>query len=51
MKSQATFVERREHSRDGIMGELENITYGVLRKHGVISESGHDAAPAELVGQ
>lgn len=51
MKSQATFVERREHSRDGIMGELENITYGVLRKHGVIGDSGHEAVPPEPIRQ
>jgi hypothetical protein len=51
MNSQAIFVERRKHSREGVMGELENITYSVLRKHGVISESGQEAAVAEPVTQ
>lgn len=49
MNSQGTFVERRKHSRHGVMGELENITYSVLRKHGVISESGQKAAVDEPV--
>jgi hypothetical protein len=35
MKTQANFVERREHSRVGVMAQLEDITYRVLRKHGV----------------
>ncbi len=51
MNSQATFVERRKHSREGVMGELENITYSVLRKHGVIGDSGCETATAEPVTQ
>jgi hypothetical protein len=51
MNSQVIFAERRKHSRQGIMGELENITYSVLRKHGVNSEAGQKAAVAEPVTQ
>jgi hypothetical protein len=32
MNSPAIFVERRKHSRVGVMAHLEDITYGVLRK-------------------
>jgi len=42
--SPASFVERRKHSRQGIMGELEDITYSVLRKHAAIREAGREAA-------
>jgi hypothetical protein len=51
MNSQAIFVERRKHSREGIMGELENITYSVLRKQRAIEECGREAAVAEPVMQ
>lgn len=37
MKTQANFVERRERPRVGVMAQLEDITYSVLRKHGVMS--------------
>ncbi len=40
MKSQANFVERRERPRVGVMAQLEDITYSVLRKHGVVSSLG-----------
>ncbi len=36
MKTQANFVERRERPRVGVMAQLEDITYSVLRKHGVV---------------
>jgi hypothetical protein len=49
MNSQAIFVERRKHSRNGVMGELENITYSILRKHGVLSESDREAAVGEPI--
>lgn len=29
-------IERREHSRDGVIGHLEDITYSALRRYGVI---------------
>ena len=35
MKSQANFVERREHPRVGVMARVEDITYSVLRKHDI----------------
>jgi len=38
MKGQAISGERREHPRVGVMAYLENITYSILRKHGVVSE-------------
>jgi len=35
MKGQANFIERRAHPRVGVMAQLEDITYSILRKHGV----------------
>jgi hypothetical protein len=35
MTTQAPQVERRDHPRVGVMAQLEDITYGILRKHGV----------------
>jgi hypothetical protein len=43
MKSQANFVDRREQPRVGVMAQLGDITYSILRKHGVVSESDRDA--------
>jgi hypothetical protein len=36
----ANFVERRERSRGGLIAQLEDITYSILRKDGVISGRG-----------
>jgi hypothetical protein len=47
MNNQAIFVERRTHPRLGVMAELENITYGILRKHGVVNEAIHNAPATE----
>ena len=33
--AQALDTDRRQHLRDGILELLGDITYGVLRKHGV----------------
>lgn len=33
--AQAQETDRRQHLRDGILEFLGDITYGVLRKHGV----------------
>jgi hypothetical protein len=44
MKSQANFVERREQPRVGVMAQLGDITYSVLRKHGIVSGSDRDTA-------
>jgi len=38
MATQANSVERRQHAREGILRQLENITYSVLRKHGITGE-------------
>jgi hypothetical protein len=35
MKNQGNFVERRVHPRVGVLARLEDITYSILRKHGV----------------
>jgi hypothetical protein len=35
MATQILQIERRQHVREGILDELENITYGVLRKYDV----------------
>jgi hypothetical protein len=43
MNSQVIFIERREHPRVGVMAQLEDITYSVLRKHGVVSGPGREA--------
>ena len=37
MKTQLNFVERRDRPRVGVMAQLEDITYSILRKHGVVS--------------
>jgi hypothetical protein len=41
MKTPASFVERRERPRVGVMAQVEDITYRVLRKHGVEGGLGH----------
>jgi hypothetical protein len=52
MATQAISVERRQHSREGILGQLENITYTVLRKYGItgetIRETVMNGAPQEV---
>ena len=40
MRTQENFVERRERPRLGVMTQLEDITYSILRKHGVVSGLG-----------
>ena len=37
MKTQVNFVERRDRPRVGVIAQLEDITYSILRKHGVVS--------------
>jgi len=39
MATQAISIERRQRPREGILGRLENITYGVLRKYGITGEA------------
>jgi hypothetical protein len=47
MEGHANFVERREHPRVGVMAQLGDITYCILRKHGVVNGPDHDAAAAK----
>jgi len=49
MNSPANFLERRERPRVGVMAGLEDLTYGILRKHRVVSEPAHDAPAAEPI--
>ena len=42
MATQAISIERRRHSREGIIGQLENITYTVLRKYGTTGEASRE---------
>ena len=37
MQSRSNSVERRKHPRVGALAQVEDITYGVLRKHGILS--------------
>ena len=46
MTSHANLVERRTHPRVGVMAQLQDITYNVLRKHAVVSGAGRDAVAA-----
>jgi hypothetical protein len=43
MATQAISIERRQHPREGILGQLENITYGILRKYGIPGEAPREA--------
>ncbi len=45
--AQALDTDRRQHLRDGILELLGDITYGVLRKHGV--DGSHQTAATEAV--
>ena len=40
--AQALDTDRRQHLRDGILELLGDITYGVLRKHGVDGSASDD---------
>jgi hypothetical protein len=42
--AQALETDRRQHLRDGILELLGDITYGVLRKHGVDGSAQSTAA-------
>ena len=36
MKTQQVIImERRQHPRQGVIAEIENLTYSLLRKHGI----------------
>jgi hypothetical protein len=49
MNSQPNVVERRERPRFGVMAEVEDITYSILRKHGVGRGPGGDAVAAKPI--
>jgi len=51
MRTQANFVERRERPRLGIMAQLEDISYGILRKHGVVSGLGRQKPVIQPITQ
>ncbi|HMK30724.1 MAG TPA: hypothetical protein VK473_13640 [Terriglobales bacterium] len=51
MNSLANFLERREHPRGGVMAQLEDLAYCILRKHGVVSGPAHDAPAAESIAR
>lgn len=38
MTAQEVPVDRRQYCREGVIGQLEDITYAVLRKYGVMGE-------------
>jgi hypothetical protein len=37
MKTQAITIDRRQHAREGILAEIENLTYSVLRRYEINS--------------
>ena len=42
-------IDRRQHSREGIIGQLEDITYAVVRRYSVMDEVGDHDADSPLV--
>lgn len=38
MAAEEITTERRQHSRAGVIGQLEDITYAALRKYGVMPD-------------
>ena len=51
MNTRANFVERRDRPRAGVMAQLENITYSVLRKHGVVGEPNRQTPKLQPITQ
>jgi len=49
MKSQPNLFERRAHPRFGVIAQLEDITYSILRKHGVLSLPDRDAGVVKAI--
>jgi len=49
MKSRAYFIERRAHPRVGVMAQLEDITYDILRKHGVVTIPNRETVTAKAI--
>jgi hypothetical protein len=38
MAAQVIAIERRQYCREGVIGQLEDITYAALRKYGITGE-------------
>jgi len=38
MTEHVTAIDRRQYPREGVMAELENITYAALRRNAVIGQ-------------
>jgi hypothetical protein len=51
MKTQVNFVERRDRPRVGVMAQLEDITYSILRKHGVVNGGSRDTPATQRITQ
>jgi len=47
MKGQPNLVERRAHPRFGVIAQLEDITYSILRKH--VTRPDHDAVAVKAM--
>ena len=42
-------IDRRQHSREGIIGQLEDITYAVVRRYSVMGEVGNNHADPRVL--
>jgi hypothetical protein len=51
MKTQVNFVERRDRPRVGVMAQLEDITYSILRKHGVVNGGSRERPATQPITQ
>lgn len=49
MTTKLITIDRRRHPRDGVFAEIENVTYALLRKHGINGQL--DEAPARGTGK
>ena len=44
MKTQVIMIDRRQHQREGVFGELESLTYVILRRYGIGGRSENGSA-------
>jgi len=49
MKTQAILIDRRQHAREGVLAEIEDVTYRALRKYGISPAQHCPANSAEKV--
>ena len=49
MAAQTILIDRRQHSREGIIGKLEDITYAVVRRYSAIGEVGNNQADSPML--